>query len=98
MKSKTKKKHVEEAEAICRQKIQGDLTSHPTDVRFTRSLRALIETFGELWMRQGSASVDIHTLVQELRDKVDRYNPQRSGFSIFEFPDLSVTSPTDPFP
>ncbi len=29
----------------------------------------------ETW---GSANVDIHTLVRQLQDKVDRYNPQKS--------------------
>ncbi len=42
------------------------------------SFRALIETFKELRTRRSSVNIDIHTLVRELRDKVDRYNSQRS--------------------
>ncbi len=41
---------------------------------FTLLSKELIETFRELWMRRGNANEDIYTLVQELRDKVDRYN------------------------
>ncbi len=29
-------------------------------------------------MRGGSANVDIHTLMRDLRDKVDRYNSPKS--------------------
>ncbi len=52
-----------------------------SNAEFTLSSAALIETSRELWMRRGSANVHIHTLVQELWDKVDAYSSRKSGNS-----------------
>ncbi len=49
-----------------------------SNARFTLSWRALVKTFGELWTRQGSTNVDIHTFVRELRVDVNRYNSWKS--------------------